>query len=88
MKMKKLAAFALLLPLSTISLAAFAGDDEQADEKKEGQWVTNLEWTLAHNDNQTEDQEEADQPESSEFTLSENDSTEETEESSTEEKHG
>ena len=88
MKMKKLAAFALLLPLSAINLAAFAGDDEQADDKKEGQWITNLEWTLAHNDNQTEDQEEADQPESSEFTLSENDSTEENEESSTEEKRG
>ncbi|UYM16502.1 hypothetical protein [Endozoicomonas euniceicola] len=88
MKMKKLAAFALLLPLSAINLAAFAGDEKLPDDKdkEEGQWQTHLEWTLAQNDSETKDQAEDEQPKPPEFTLSENDTTEQPEEDSTEDK--
>ena len=85
MTMKKLAAFALLLPLSMINAAAFASDEDQTTDEKDGQWVTGFDWTLAQNDQQTEEPSETDKPESPEFTLSENDSNDVEEDSETEE---
>lgn len=89
MKMKTLAAFALLLPLTTISLTAFAGDEETPNEEKEGQMVVEMPLTLVQNDQQPEEQDDSEpQPKTPELTLSENDANEESEESTTEEKRG
>ncbi|AMO56921.1 hypothetical protein GZ77_01760 [Endozoicomonas montiporae] len=75
MTMKKLAAFALLLPLTLINVPAFAGDEEQTDENN-GEWVHSFEWTLAHNEQEDDNQSDSEKPKSPEFTLSENDGAE------------
>ena len=93
MMIKKLALFALMLPLMALNVTGFADEEteqpvESQEDKKDTQWLNDFPFNLADNDESTEEQEELDTPQQPEFMLSENTEDDQTEEKPTEDSQG